>query len=142
MADEEMAQQADSAELTPAQDGLTASMQDLLVVTSGRKQDLAQAFLTFPDTFAEAAGRTRLTEDEIATLSRMMAKYNRFHYGSTRIWEVVHAKLAWRVSLNGEGRREAKEVVIAERRNLLSRMNPFGRIRNWAKGGEDGGMDG
>lgn len=108
------------------------SVGDVFAMPSfGAKQDSAlKEFSTFPKDPAEYYPRSIVTERQRAALMRFRMQYNRRYKGFSDVLSVVEWQgLALGVALHGRGRRDLRDVAIAETRRKEQR-GIFGGLFN------------
>jgi len=95
------------------------NLQDMFLSRDGRGAPVSaiKELLSLQAKFESYLTRTRMSEKEIAQLTRIVARRNRATKGHTDMGEVVAVKYMARVSLNGLGRAEVIEVSNAELRH-------------------------
>jgi len=107
------------------------------VQTRGRREPSFEKFMTGAESELAAWTSTVLSKEDLACLLEMRAWRNYMTYGDPIPQELEFIDLAGRIGVDGRGRKDAKEVAIAEN-NLMSRLK--GRGISGLFGG-DGGMD-
>lgn len=119
--------------------------EDLWISEGPKAGNLAREMMQGSSEEAEYLARTRITESELARDARIMSQYLEFMGVKElpadlpkEVLRAIEAELAgaelpyllWykytgRISLNGEGRKEAVDMITGTHRNMLGRRQPF-----------------
>jgi len=118
----------------PPGEGLVGQ-ESILVAQARKETNMVREMLTGSMLPAEYLPRTRITEQEIARYSRIQAILQPIEAGIVDLTSIIAWQCNARIGLNGLGRQEAVEMIVAEKKRQMA-MSDRARYGEMPMGGK------